>query len=51
MNNYVIYLAPALGILGLLVMAFKSAWVSKQDAGEPKMQELAAILPTEQWRF
>ncbi|HMJ09103.1 MAG TPA: sodium-translocating pyrophosphatase [Pyrinomonadaceae bacterium] len=41
MNRYVIYLAPALGILGLLVMAFKSAWVNKQDAGDPKMQELA----------
>lgn len=41
MNSYVIYLAPALGILGLLVMAYKSAWVSKQDAGEAKMQELA----------
>ena len=41
MNEYVIYLAPALGILGLLVMAVKSAWVSKQDAGDPNMQELA----------
>ena len=41
MNEYVIYLAPSLGILGLLVMAFKSAWVSKQDAGDAKMQELA----------
>ena len=41
MNSYVIYLAPALGILGLLVMAIKSAWVSKQDAGDAKMQELA----------
>ncbi len=41
MNNYVIYLVPALGILGLLVMAFKSAWVSKQDAGDANMQELA----------
>lgn len=36
-----IYLAPALGILGLLVMAMKSAWVNKQDAGEANMQELA----------
>ena len=44
MNNYVIYLAPAFGILGLLVMAFKSAWVSKQDAGDPKMQELAGYI-------
>src|SRR5687767_7571531 len=41
MNSYVIYLAPALGILGLVVMAYKSAWVSKQDAGEANMQELA----------
>src|SRR5580765_1159508 len=41
MNNYVIYLVPALGILGLIVMAIKSAWVSKQDAGDPNMQELA----------
>src|SRR5882672_7809347 len=44
MNSYVIYLAPALGILGLLVMAFKSAWVSKQDAGDAKMQELAGYI-------
>ena len=41
MNSYVIYLAPAFGILGLLVMAIKSAWVNKQDAGEANMQELA----------
>src|SRR3954452_23413982 len=41
MNSYVIYLAPALGILGLLVMAMKSAWVGKQDPGEANMQELA----------
>lgn len=41
MNSYVIYLAPAFGVIGLLVMAFKSAWVSKQDAGEANMKELA----------
>ena len=44
MNSYVIYLAPALGILGLLVMAIKSAWVSKQDAGDANMQELAGYI-------
>ena len=44
MNSYVIYLAPVLGILGLVVMAFKSAWVSKQDAGDAKMQELAGYI-------
>jgi K(+)-stimulated pyrophosphate-energized sodium pump len=41
MNSYVIYLAPAFGIIGLLVMAFKSAWVGKQDAGDKTMQDLA----------
>ncbi len=41
MNSYVIYLVPAFGIFGLLVMAFKSAWVGRQDAGEKNMQELA----------
>ncbi|MFN0139167.1 MAG: sodium-translocating pyrophosphatase [Pyrinomonadaceae bacterium] len=44
MNSYVIYLVPALGIFGLLVMAYKSAWVSKQDAGDDKMQELAGYI-------
>ncbi len=44
MNEYVIYLVPALGILGLLVMAIKSAWVSKQDAGDEKMKELAGYI-------
>src|SRR5688572_2169596 len=44
MNNYVIYLAPALGVLGLLVMAYKSAWVSKQDAGDANMKELAGYI-------
>ncbi|MBL8124502.1 MAG: sodium-translocating pyrophosphatase [Pyrinomonadaceae bacterium] len=41
MNSYVIYLVPALGIFGLLVMAVKSAWINKQDAGDKNMQELA----------
>ncbi|MBN8703742.1 MAG: sodium-translocating pyrophosphatase [Bacteroidetes bacterium] len=44
MNNSIIYVIPALGILGLVVMAIKSAWVSKQDAGEKKMQELAGYI-------
>ena len=44
MNSYVIYLVPAFGILGLVVMAIKSAWVSKQDAGDAKMQELAGYI-------
>ncbi len=39
-----IYLVPVLGIVGLIVMAVKSAWVSKQDAGDAKMQELAGYI-------
>src|SRR4051794_21147110 len=41
MNSYLIFLAPALGVLGLIVMAFKSAWVGKQDPGDAKMQALS----------
>jgi len=40
MNN-IIYLIPAMGIIAVIVMMIKSAWVSKQDAGDAKMQELA----------
>src|SRR5688572_28493641 len=41
MNSYVLYMVPAFGIVGLIVMAFKSAWVGKQDAGDATMQSLA----------
>jgi K(+)-stimulated pyrophosphate-energized sodium pump len=40
----VIYLIPALGVVGLLIMAIKSAWVNKQDAGDAKMTELAGYI-------
>jgi K(+)-stimulated pyrophosphate-energized sodium pump len=40
----VIYLIPALGVVGLVVMAVKSAWVNKQDAGDAKMTELAGYI-------
>jgi K(+)-stimulated pyrophosphate-energized sodium pump len=42
--NYILYLIPALGVVGLIVMAIKSAWVNKQDAGDAKMQELAGYI-------
>ena len=44
MNDSIIYLVPVLGIIGLIVMAIKSAWVSKQDAGDKNMQELAGYI-------
>ncbi|MCH8554338.1 MAG: sodium-translocating pyrophosphatase [Schleiferiaceae bacterium] len=40
----VIYLVPLLGVVGIVVMAIKSAWVSKQDAGDAGMQELAKYI-------
>jgi K(+)-stimulated pyrophosphate-energized sodium pump len=42
--NSIVYLIPALGAIGLLAMAIKSAWVTKQDAGEAKMRELAGFI-------
>src|ERR1051325_2802092 len=44
MNESIVYAVPALGLVGLLVMAIKAAWVSKQDPGEAKMQELAGYI-------
>ena len=44
LQENLIYLIPLLGILGLIVMAIKSAWVVKQDAGDANMQELAGYI-------
>jgi K(+)-stimulated pyrophosphate-energized sodium pump len=44
MESTILYLIPALGFFGLAVMAFKSAWVSKQAAGEENMVELATYI-------
>lgn len=43
-NKYmtnIIYLVPALALVGILTMIVKSRWVNKQDAGDQKMQDLA----------
>ncbi|HEY3406104.1 MAG TPA: sodium-translocating pyrophosphatase [Ohtaekwangia sp.] len=42
--NSTLLLIPVLGVVGLIVMAIKSSWVSKQDAGDAKMQELAGYI-------
>ena len=42
--NSIVYLIPALGIIGLIVMVMKSSWVSKQDAGDDNMKELAGYI-------
>ncbi len=41
MESNIIYLVPALGLLGLIVMVVQSAWISKQASGEEKMVELS----------
>src|SRR5690349_10603969 len=40
MDN-LIYLVPAMGIIGLLYTFVKYAWVSKQDAGTDRMKEIS----------
>ncbi len=44
LSTKMLYLVPALGIVGLLVMFVKSRWVSKQDAGDGNMKELAGYI-------
>jgi len=44
LQHNLIYSIPLLGLIGILVMAVKSAWVNKQDAGDANMQELAGYI-------
>jgi K(+)-stimulated pyrophosphate-energized sodium pump len=44
MSDLFLYSVPFLGIIGLIVMAIKSAWVSKQATGEENMKELAKYI-------
>jgi K(+)-stimulated pyrophosphate-energized sodium pump len=41
MEQMFIYVVPLLGIIGLIVMAIKSSWVTKQETGDENMVELA----------
>jgi len=42
--NVIVYLVPVFGIVALLYTAVTSAWVSKQDAGDANMKELAGFI-------
>ncbi|RAI89455.1 sodium-translocating pyrophosphatase [Algoriphagus yeomjeoni] len=44
MEQALIYVVPALGLVGLIVMAIKSAWVTKQETGDKNMMELAGYI-------
>ena len=39
-----IYLIPVFGLIGIATMAVKSAWVTKQDAGDGDMAQLAGYI-------
>src|ERR1700761_1626008 len=39
-----IYLVPVMGAIGLLYTFIKFAWVSKQDAGTERMQEISKYI-------
>jgi len=43
-KEVLLYLVPAFGVLALLFTFVKGAWVSKQDAGNPRMQEIAKYI-------
>ena len=43
-NQSLIYLIPLLGVVGILVMLSKSAWVTKQDAGDENMRTLSGYI-------
>src|SRR6201986_803841 len=42
--NNLIYLIPVMGIIGLIVMGIKSAWVNKQETGDANMTELSGYI-------
>jgi K(+)-stimulated pyrophosphate-energized sodium pump len=44
LQNNLIYLIPVFGLIGLIFTFLKSAWVTKQDAGDKNMQELAGYI-------
>ncbi len=42
--EYIIYAVPAMGLISLAYTAIKSAWVSKQDAGDEKMTTISGYI-------
>jgi K(+)-stimulated pyrophosphate-energized sodium pump len=44
LQNNLIYMIPGFGLIGIIFMAVQSAWVSKQEAGDANMRELAGYI-------
>ena len=42
--NILFYIVPVMGIIGLLFTALKSSWVSRQEAGNERMTEIARYI-------
>lgn len=44
LEQNLIYFIPVLGLVGIIVMGVKSAWINKQDAGDENMKTLAGYI-------
>ncbi len=44
MDNNLMYLIPASGVLALVFALWRSAWISRQDSGNARMTELAGFI-------
>jgi len=44
LNTYLIYLIPVFGLIGIVFMAIKASWVTKQDAGDGEMTKLSGYI-------
>lgn len=44
LTENLLYLVPAIAILGLVVMAIQTAWVRKQSTGNERMSEIARYI-------
>ncbi|MDB5131088.1 MAG: hppA1 [Mucilaginibacter sp.] len=44
LNTYLIYLIPVFGIIGIISMGIKAAWVTRQETGDAGMNELAGYI-------
>lgn len=44
LQENLIYLIPVMGLIGIVVMIIKSAWVNKQESGDENMNRLATYI-------
>jgi K(+)-stimulated pyrophosphate-energized sodium pump len=42
--EYLLYTVPVFGIIALVYTFVQSGWVSKQDAGDDRMKEIAGYI-------